>query len=212
MALVSKLESPSAAGGVIDFDRGRPALACSDKYRGSDRGHDLLIGRLHRLDGIAGIDRALESVRRLDRDDVGDLRHVEQRGDAGQHILAHGRCRRQQRVVIRHQRHDQSRILLGKELRKLRRFRDQHFAHAVELGGLLGDGAATLSRDENIDLAADLARGTQRFPRRRREQLVVVIGEQKRGHLQHPRFVLELVDQRRHTVDFDPGLTRLGLG
>ena len=33
---------------------------------------------LHGLDGVAGVDRALEGVGRDDLDDVGDLHHVEQ--------------------------------------------------------------------------------------------------------------------------------------
>ena len=138
------------------------------------------------------------------------MRHIEQRRYPWQHILAHGRRWREQRVVIRHQRHDQSGDFFGEELRELRRFRDQHLTHAVELGGLLCDGAQPCPGDENIDIAADLTRRRKRLRRRGRERLIVVIGEEQDGHLENPRLVLELVDQRRHAIDLDAGLAVLG--
>ena len=85
--------------------------------------------------------------------------------------------------------------LFGQALREMRRVGEQHLAHAVELGGLLGDGATVLAGDENIDIAAEVARGRQRLGGRRRQRLVVVLGEQQDRHLQHPRLVLQLVDE-----------------
>ena len=67
-----------------------PPSAAAGKAGGA-HGDDLLgVGRLHRLDGVAGIDRPLEGVGRHHLDDVGDLHHVEQRRDARQHVLAGG--------------------------------------------------------------------------------------------------------------------------
>jgi hypothetical protein len=48
------------------------------------------VGRLDGGDDVAGIDRALESVGGDDGDDLGDLRHVEQGGDAWHEVLAAG--------------------------------------------------------------------------------------------------------------------------
>ncbi len=70
------------------LDRGRTAFAGS-REGGGAHGDDLLgVGRLHGLDGVAGIDRPLERVRAVDVDDFGDLHHVEQGGDARHDVLA----------------------------------------------------------------------------------------------------------------------------
>jgi hypothetical protein len=56
---------------------------------GGAHGDDLdRIGALHGGDRVAGVDRALEGVGAIDFDDVADLRHVEQRGDARRDVLA----------------------------------------------------------------------------------------------------------------------------
>ena len=65
--------------------------------------HLLGVVRLDRGDRVAGVDRAGERVRALDREDVADLHHVEQRGDARGDVLAEGRGRREERVVAVHQ-------------------------------------------------------------------------------------------------------------
>ena len=44
----------------------------------------------HREDGVAGIDRAPEARRTLDRHDVADLRGIQQRRDARHQVLAEG--------------------------------------------------------------------------------------------------------------------------
>ena len=54
----------------------------------------LRIGGLHRLDGVAGVDRPLEGVGRDDPGDVGDLHHVEKGGDPRHDVLADGGRRR----------------------------------------------------------------------------------------------------------------------
>jgi hypothetical protein len=47
-------------------------------------------GRLHGGDGVTGVDRTLEGVGAFDRDDLGDLVNVQQRGNARQDVFAVG--------------------------------------------------------------------------------------------------------------------------
>ena len=58
---------------------------------GANRDHPLGVGRLDRLNRVAGVDRALERVGRDDLHDVRQLHDVEQRGDAGHDVLGHRR-------------------------------------------------------------------------------------------------------------------------
>jgi hypothetical protein len=58
---------------------------------GGTHGDDLdRSARLHGGDGVTGVDRALEGVGAFDRDDLGDLVNVQQRGNARQDVLAVG--------------------------------------------------------------------------------------------------------------------------
>ena len=94
-------------------------------------------------DRVAGIDRPLEGVGRDDRDDVGDLHHVEQRGDARHDVLAGGRRRRDDRVVGAGERDDQRRQRLGQPVRVGGAVGEQHLRDAGELRRRLGDGAGS---------------------------------------------------------------------
>ena len=99
------VERDEAAGariaGRIDlFDRARSAFRSRFLERGGADGDDLL--RIVRLDGrdrVTGVNRARERVRPLDREDVGDLHHVEQRRDARGDVLSGG-CRRDDECVV----------------------------------------------------------------------------------------------------------------
>ena len=89
----TKPEMPGSAAAVDRLDRRRAALA-GRLERGRAHGdHFLGIERAHGLDGVAGIDRALERVRRHDLADLGNLHHVEKRGDPRHDVLAVGRRR-----------------------------------------------------------------------------------------------------------------------
>ena len=88
--------------------------------------------RLHRLDGVAGVDRPLE---RVGRDHLGDfrhLRHVEQRRDARQDVLAGRGRRRDDGVIGRRQRHDQVGQGLGQAMGEGVARGRQHLFHARE--------------------------------------------------------------------------------
>src|SRR5437660_1538858 len=70
------------------FHRARTAACWNRVEPGRPHRDDLdPVLRLHGREGITGIDRAYEGVAAHDRDDVGDLRQVEQRSDARREIL-----------------------------------------------------------------------------------------------------------------------------
>ena len=133
--------------------------------------------------GVAGIDRPLEGVGRDDLDHLGDLHHVEERRNPRQHVLAGRGRRRDDRVVAAGERDDQRRGRLGEPLRERVALGEQHLAHALEPRGRLGGGAGGLAGDEDVDLAADPRRGAQRPGGLIGERGVVVLGEEKDGHV-----------------------------
>ena len=183
ISLFSKLDKPSAAGGVMVSIEARPALGGRGEGGGAHGGDDLLVAGLDRLERVSGIDRAHEGVRRLHLDNVGDLRHVEQSRHARSDVLAHGGGRREQHVVILHQRHDQIGRLFGKALFELRRIGEQHLAHAGKLGRFFGNAPGILAGDKDIDLAAELRSSVEHLGGRRGQSLVVVLGEKQDRHL-----------------------------
>jgi hypothetical protein len=115
------------------------------------------IGALDRGERVAGVDRTHEGVGGLDRDDVADLRHVEQRGHARQHVLARGGGRREHVAVAAGQAPDQLGDVLGGLRLVLRRVAHQHLGHAGDLGRGFGRGAAAGTRHQHMDVAAQLA-------------------------------------------------------
>ena len=104
----------------------------------------------------------------------------------GQHILAHGGRRREQHVVILHQRQDEVGGLLRQPAAEMRRLGQEDFTHALQLARRLGNAAAALARDQKIHLAAEFARGGERLRGRRRERLVVVFGKKQDRHVTAP--------------------------
>jgi hypothetical protein len=87
-------------------------------------------------------------------DDLGDLRHVLERGDPGQHVLAGGGGGRQQVGVVAGQFRDQRRGGLGQQVGVGGVVGHAYLGHAIELGGGLGDGADAFTDDQHMDLAA----------------------------------------------------------
>ena len=180
----TNLERPGSAARRDLLDRGGTAFGRGLERRGAD-GDDLLAAAgLNRGDGIAGIDRALERVGAVDRDDFGNLRHVELGGDARHVVLAVGRGGREDRVVVRGERQDQRLHRLGNHLGIERVVGKKHLLHAGELGGGRGDGVGTLTRNQHMHRPADLRGGGHDLGGRVLESLVVVFGNNERGHLQ----------------------------
>ena len=109
------------------FDRRAAAARGRGPGRGAHGGDDRAVRRRSDGDdGIAGVDRSLERVRILDRHDIAHLGNVEQRGDAGQQVLAEGGRGREHVGVT-----------VGGNLCDLRR---QHLGDGMGVGRV-GDGA-----------------------------------------------------------------------
>jgi hypothetical protein len=164
------------------LDRSRTALAGRLEGRGAD-GDDLFrILRLHGLDRVAGIDRPLERVWPEHLAHVRHLHHVEQRRHARHDVLAVGRGRRNDCVIGARERDDQRRERLGKRMLVRRAVGEQHFRHGVELCRGVRDRLGVLAGDQNVHLAAHRLRGGERLVGRILQRLVVVLGDEERGH------------------------------
>ena len=90
----TKVDRPGLAAASTVSTGAAPPSRRRLERGGAHRDHLLGVGRLHRLDRVAGIDRPLEGVGRDDLDDLGDLHHVEQGRDARHDVLAGGGGRR----------------------------------------------------------------------------------------------------------------------
>ena len=144
------------AAAAMALDRSRTAFCRRGEGGGAHGDHLLGVGRLHRLDGVAGIDRPLEGVGRDDLDDFGDLRDVEQGCDARQDVLADRGGGRDDRVVAAGERDDQRCQRLGQIVGKIVALGEQHLGDAGELGGGVGGSLGALAGDQHMDVAADL--------------------------------------------------------
>jgi hypothetical protein len=173
---------PRIAGGRDRLDRRRAALARRLEGGGAHRQNASGVGRLHHLDGVAGVDRPLEGVGRNHLGDLGDLHHVEQRGDPRQHVLRHGRGGGDDGVVGGRQRHDQRGHRLGHLVGERGVVGGEHLGDARQRGGL-GRGAGDAgTRDQHMDVATDLRGGGERLEGGVLDGGAVVFGDQKNGH------------------------------
>ena len=164
-----------------------PARAARGRNRIEGRGahgdHLDRVLRLHRGERVAGVDRPHEGVGALDRDDVGDLLHVEQRRDARHDVLAvRGRRREDVRVALRHARRAaQRRSRPGTPPRCGASACSTFFTPAI-CAAALAASPRLVPGDQHVDLAAELLRGGDGVERRLLERLVVVLGEDEDGH------------------------------
>ena len=145
--------------------------------------HDLLrVVRPDRGDAVAGVDGALEGVGTVHGDDVGNHRDIEERGHAGQVVLAGGGVRREDVVVIGAEFRDEQSHVLGEMVCVRGVVRAQHAGDTRHRSRCLGDRAAVRSRDQQVDLAADLKRRGEDVQRDRAQRLVVVFRDDKSAH------------------------------
>ena len=82
----------------------------------------------------------------------------------------------------------------------------QNFRNAVELGGGFGDGPAAFAGDQHMHVAAERLGSGQRLVGRILERLVVVLGEQERGHDSTPTSFLSLSTSSPTVFTFTPAL------
>ena len=202
----TKPEMPGSAAAATALDRRRTALPRRLERRGAHRHHLLALGRAHGLDGVAGIDRALERVRRHDLGDVGNLHHVEQRRHARHDVLPGRGRRRHDRLVRLGQRNDERGGRLRQHVRVGGRVREQHLLDAVELGGGVGDRLAARAGDEDVHVAAERLGGGQRLVGRVLERLVVVLGEEEGRHQIAPASFLSLSTSSATVLTLTPAL------
>src|SRR5262249_8458517 len=142
-----------------------------------------LVLRAHGLHCVAGIDQPLERIWREHFDDVGDLHDVEQRRHPRHDVLAGGGGRRNDRVVARRKRGDQGGHRLGHHVLIGGGICNPHLLHAVEFGGSLGHRAAGGAGDQHMHGLPERLGGGQCLVSCVLEGGVVVLGEQKRGHV-----------------------------
>ena len=156
LALIGREAGIGRRGHLLD--RRRAALSRRLEGRGAHRDELLLVARLHRLHGIAGIDEAHEGIGRLHFGDVGDLHDVEQRGGARHVVLAVGGGGRDDMIIGPGERHDERRHRLGERALILRRIDMQDLLHALELRRLRGGAVGLVAGDEHMHVAAELER------------------------------------------------------
>src|SRR5258706_2439721 len=141
------------------------------------------IGRLHRGERIARVDRAHECVGRLHAGDLGDLRHVEERRDARHDALAErGGTPHEVRVTLRDG-HDKCGEVLGTAAVVVRGIHMQDLLHAGERRGFVGRRLRAASGDEHVHVPAHLRGRRDRVVRAAAKVAPVVFRDDKRGHM-----------------------------
>ena len=113
-----------------------PVAAGLERRRAHRRDELLVLRRFDRDDRVAGVDRATELVRRLDRHDVAQLTDAEQGGDARHQVLAEGRRRAEHVRVVGRERGDLRREHGGERLCVRGVLDLQHALDALDRGRL----------------------------------------------------------------------------
>ena len=182
----TKLDLPKAAPAVDRLDRARAAAGRGLLEGRAAHGDDLLgVLRADRGDGVAGIDRPGEGVLALDRENVGNLHHVELGGDARGDVLAGGGGGREEGVVVGHQRGGNRRDVFGQLMLEVRAVGDMDLADAGDLAGGIGHRANARSGHQQMDFA-QLRRGGHRGQGRVLDLLAVMLDQNQSLHLATP--------------------------
>src|SRR5690606_23190189 len=122
--------------------------------RGAANGDDLLgIRCFDGGDGVAGVNWPGKRVFAFNRENVGNLHHVEQGCDARCDVFAGGGRRRQERVMAVHQCDDQRSDIFRKLVGKRSVIRNMHGADTGNLGNLFADTGTAGADDESMDFA-----------------------------------------------------------
>ena len=199
-------EMPGSAAAAASSIGAGAALAGRLEGRGAHRDDlDLVLGA-HGLHRVAGIDQPLEGVGRDHLDDVGDLHDVEQRGDARHEILAGGGRRRDDRVVGRRERDDQRRQRLRQHVLVGRRRRRAAPSRRRRAWRRPRRRRGALAGDQHMHSAAERLGGGQRLVGGVLERLVVVLGDEKRGHQITPASFLSLSTSSATVFTLAPAL------
>ena len=140
------------------------------------------------------------------------MRHVQQRGDPWQRILAGGGGRGQDVGVAARQPDHQCRHIFGELVGVVWGVGDQYFFDTRDLGGGFGNRPAVVAGHQHGDILAQLRGGGDGVQGRRLEGSVVVFGNDQDAHDSIPAglddvgFVVQLVHQFGDAADLDAGL------
>ena len=207
----SKVDSPTAAGAVTLSIARRAVLGHRRERRDAHRDDLLGFRRLHRLDGVAGIDRPLERVGGDDLGDVGDLHHVERGGDARGDVLARRRRRRdERRRSCRSASAMSAAVSSASPCSRCGASASSTLLTPDELGGRFGGGLGVVAGDEHVDVAAQrLGRGDG-LAGRGLQRAVGVLGQQENRHQSTPASALSFCTSSATLPTLTPALRLAG--
>src|SRR3954454_10876069 len=192
------------------LDRRSAAFTRCGEGGGAHRDGLLGVLRLHRLDGVAGVDRTLIGVGGNHLGDFRDLHDVEQGCDARHHVLEARRRRRNDGVIGRRQRDDQRGQRLGQIVRIKRAVGEQHLLHTGKLCGRVRRDLGILAGHQNFDVRAERGRRGQGLVGRILERRIVVFGNQKRRHQSTPASFLSFDTSSATSLTLTPALRPAG--
>ena len=132
--------------------------------------------------GVAGVDGALKRVGAHHLGDVGDLRHVQERGHAGRGVFALGGRGKQDVAVGWGQGHHLGSDVFGQTVGQGRTIGVQHLGHPRDLGGGLCGGGGVVARHQHMHITPALQSRGDGVERGGLEARVVVFGNNKYGH------------------------------
>jgi len=154
---------------------------------GGAHGDDLDdIAALHRGDGVAGVDRALEGVGAKDLGGFADLADVQQGGDSRRHVLAGRRGGEQQVGVAGCNRQHLGRQILGQAVTETFGVGMQHLGHANNLRGSRRGATGVVAGDQHMHVATAGQRGRDGVQRGALDVGVVVFSNDEDTHLRSP--------------------------
>src|SRR5690606_37204593 len=168
---------------VNGFNRCAATLGCHCIERsGTYRDDFHAVGGLHRGDGVARIDGALEGISGLNGNNVGNLGDVKLGSHTRCHVLAGSRCGEQDvAVVSSHCQHLSGNVFRQAVLKRSTIGQD-HFGNTGDFGGLLSHGVGTVACHQDMDVTTNGCCGGYRAQRRSLELGVVVFSNNQIRH------------------------------
>jgi hypothetical protein len=185
-----KVDRPLSETRRQAFESGTAATGCGGVEAGGAHGDDLdRVGTLHRGDGVAGIDRALEGVGADDLGGVADLADVQQRGHTRSHVLATGGGRKQDVAVALGNGHHLRGDVLGQAMVQPGGVCMQHLGHAGDLGSRPRCGTGVCTRHQHVHITPAGDRGGHGVEGGALDGRVVVFGNDEGCHQRSPAWL-----------------------
>ena len=136
--------------------------------------------------GVAGVNRAFKGVGTDDLGDVADLCHIQLGGHAWRHILADGRCCKQDMAVMACHGQHLGRKVLCQGIGQSRAVGMQHLGHACHLGNGTRHFRSVVSGHQYMHLACTLGRRCHGVACNRLQRVVVMFGNDQYCHVVSP--------------------------